>query len=110
MRRRNSGGARVRGVLGVRGVRGARKVLAVLGCGVQAQSAAPDWRAVEEETLRHYQALLRFDTRNPPGNETVAAEYIKDVLDREGIPAQLFASDPKRANVVARLKGSGKKR
>jgi acetylornithine deacetylase/succinyl-diaminopimelate desuccinylase-like protein len=75
-----------------------------------AQSSSPDWRAVEEETLRHYQALLRFDTQNPPGNETAAAQYVKDVLEREGIPAQLVASDPKRANVVARLKGNGKKK
>lgn len=76
----------------------------------RAQSPSPDWHAVEEETLRHYQALLRFDTRNPPGNETVAAQYVKDVLDREGIPARLFASEPARSNVVARLKGNGKKK
>jgi acetylornithine deacetylase/succinyl-diaminopimelate desuccinylase-like protein len=74
------------------------------------QTGSPDWRAVEEETLRHYQALLKLDTRNPPGNETIAAQYVKDVLDREGIPAQLLASDPQRANVVARLKGNGKKK
>jgi acetylornithine deacetylase/succinyl-diaminopimelate desuccinylase-like protein len=71
---------------------------------------SPDWRAVEDETMRHYQALLRFDTSNPPGNETRAAQYIKDVLDREGIPAQIVASDPNRGNVIARLKGSGRKR
>ena len=85
-------------------------VVAALGGGARAQSPAPDWRAVEEETLRHYQALLRLDTSNPPGNESIAAQYIKDVFDREGIPAQIVASDPKRANVVARLTGNGRKR
>src|SRR5262245_18233556 len=74
------------------------------------QTTSPDWRAVEDETLRHYQALLRLDTSNPPGNESVAAQYVKDVLEREGIPAQIVASDPSRSNVVARLKGSGKKK
>jgi acetylornithine deacetylase/succinyl-diaminopimelate desuccinylase-like protein len=76
----------------------------------RAQPPSPDWRAVEEETLRHYQALLRLDTSNPPGNETRAAQYLKGVLEREGIAAQIVANDPQRANVVARLKGSGRKR
>jgi acetylornithine deacetylase/succinyl-diaminopimelate desuccinylase-like protein len=75
-----------------------------------AQPSAPDWRAVEEETMRHYQALLRLDTSNPPGNETVAATYLKDLFDKEGIPALVVGSDPKRANVIARLKGNGRKK
>jgi hypothetical protein len=29
----------------------------------------PNWADVERETLEHFQALLRLDTRNPPGNE-----------------------------------------
>src|SRR5260370_165890 len=60
--------------------------------------------------MRHYEALPRMDTSNPPGNEHLAAEYIKQVLDKEGIPAQIFALDPNRSSVVGRLKGSGKKR
>ncbi|HEU5073757.1 MAG TPA: M20/M25/M40 family metallo-hydrolase [Polyangiaceae bacterium] len=65
---------------------------------------------LEAETLRHFQSLLRLDTSNPPGNETLAVEYLKQVLDKEGIPNQVFAIDPKRSNIVARLKGNGKKR
>jgi acetylornithine deacetylase/succinyl-diaminopimelate desuccinylase-like protein len=75
--------------------------------GAQSQ---PDWPKVEEETLRHYQALLRFDTSDPPGNEEPAAQYLKQVLDAEGIPATLYSLEPHRVNLVARLKGSGKKR
>ena len=70
----------------------------------------PDWASVESETLRHFQALLRLDTSSPPGNETRAAEYLKQVLDAEGIPARLVSNDPSRSNVIARLKGSGTKR
>ena len=70
----------------------------------------PNWADVERETLEHFQALLRIDTRNPPGNERRAAEYLKAVFDREGIPAQILALDSSRANVVARLKGTGRKR
>jgi acetylornithine deacetylase/succinyl-diaminopimelate desuccinylase-like protein len=72
--------------------------------------AQPDWKTVEEETMRHFQALLRIDTQNPPGNETKAADYVKQVLERDGIPAQVVGSDPNRSNVLARLKGSGRKR
>jgi acetylornithine deacetylase/succinyl-diaminopimelate desuccinylase-like protein len=70
----------------------------------------PDWPKVEEETMRHYQAVLRLDTRNPPGNEHIVAEYVKQVLDKEGIPAQIVGSDANRSNLIARLKGNGKKR
>jgi acetylornithine deacetylase/succinyl-diaminopimelate desuccinylase-like protein len=70
----------------------------------------PDGKAFDEETMRHYQALLRFDTMDPPGNEKSAADYLKQVLDKEGIPAQVFALEANRPNVVARLKGNGKKR
>ena len=75
-----------------------------------AQSPAVDWQKQREETLKHYRALVRIDTSNPPGNETRAVEYLKNVLEAEGIPTQTFALDPKRANLVARLKGNGSKR
>jgi len=70
----------------------------------------PDWKALEDETMRHYQAVLRLDTRNPPGNERVVVEYVKGILEKEGIPVQVFGSDPNRPNLVARLKGNGRKR
>ena len=69
--------------------------------------APPDWRVIEEETMRHYQTLVRFDTTV---KERPAAEYLKRVLDENGIPAELFALEPDRPSVVARLKGSGRKR
>jgi acetylornithine deacetylase/succinyl-diaminopimelate desuccinylase-like protein len=70
----------------------------------------PDWGALEDEIMRHYQAVLRIDTRNPPGNEHLAVEYLKQVFDAAGIPSQTFALDPNRSNIVARLKGNGRKR
>ncbi len=82
----------------------------LLAATLPAQQPSPDWRRLEEETMRHFQALLRFDTSDPPGHEAPAVEYLKQVLEREGIPVKIFALDPKRPNLVARLKGSGKKR
>jgi acetylornithine deacetylase/succinyl-diaminopimelate desuccinylase-like protein len=69
-----------------------------------------DWAGREDETLQHFQALLRLDTSNPPGNEKLATDYLQQVLEREGVPARVFALDPSRPNLVARLSGSGRKR
>jgi len=51
------------------------------------------------------QGLLRIDTVNPPGNETVAAELLRDYLARDGIDCEFFAREPHRANLVARIPG-----
>lgn len=70
----------------------------------------PDWPKVDAETLKHFTALVQIDTTNPPGNETKAVEYVAKVLEAEGIPVKIFAQQPDRANLVARLKGNGAKR
>jgi acetylornithine deacetylase/succinyl-diaminopimelate desuccinylase-like protein len=85
-------------------------MLASTSLSMAALAAAPDWAALEEETLRHFQALLRFDTSDPPGNEKPAADYLVQVLEAEGIPVQVFALEEHRPNVVARLAGNGSKR
>lgn len=77
---------------------------------VVAQPKAVDWGQQQAEILRHFRALIQIDTTNPPGNETKAVEYLKKVLEDEGIPTQTFALDPNRTNLVARLKGNGSKR
>ena len=81
--------------------------LLLIGSHVHSQVSEPDWAAVEEETLRHFRALLRFDTSDPPGRELPAAEYLRDVLEAEGIAVEMLSIDPERPNVVARLKGDG---
>jgi acetylornithine deacetylase/succinyl-diaminopimelate desuccinylase-like protein len=75
-----------------------------------AQPAADSAAAIEAETLRHFQALVRMDTQSPPGNEKPAADYVAQVLEAEGIPVQVFEREAHRPNVVARLTGNGSKR
>src|SRR5688500_19864699 len=75
-----------------------------------AAQSQPDWKAVEDETMRHFQALLRIDTTDPPGREQDAVDYIRGVFEKEGIATQVFALEDHRPNLVARLKGSGTKR
>ena len=74
------------------------------------QRAAPDWKAVDGETMRHFQALLKFDTSDPPGQEKPAVDYLKGVLEAEGIPVEILYNEANRPNLVARLKGSGARR
>ncbi len=78
--------------------------------GLSRAQAAPDFMQAQTEAVKFLGDLVKIDTSNPPGNETRAAEYIKGVLAAEGIPAQVFESAPGRGNVVARLKGNGKKK
>ncbi len=85
-------------------------LLTLLFSGSAAQNIQPDWAKVDEETMRHFQTILRLDTSNPPGNEKLVVDYLKSVLEREGIETKVFALDPQRPNLVARLRGSGKKR
>lgn len=67
-----------------------------------------DWSQQKTEILQHYRDLIRIDTR--AGNETKAVDYIRGVLEKEGIATKTFAKDPARANIVARLKGNGSKK
>ena len=73
-----------------------------------AAGKAVDWEKLFPEILEHYRALVQIDTT--AGHETLAVDYLRKVLEREGIPTSTFALDPNRANLVARLKGNGSKR
>jgi acetylornithine deacetylase/succinyl-diaminopimelate desuccinylase-like protein len=53
------------------------------------------------------QELIRLDTVNPPGNETLAAELLRDYLQQSGVQCELYAKVPERANLVARIPGRG---
>jgi acetylornithine deacetylase/succinyl-diaminopimelate desuccinylase-like protein len=66
----------------------------------------PDWGDRAVELLQGY---LRIDTTNPPGNEARAVAFLEEVLRREGIPCQVDAFAPGRANLLATLRGSGAK-
>lgn len=66
-----------------------------------------DWQAVGEETIARVRDLLRLDTRNPPGNEIRAAEYLRDLFEAEGISGEIVGPSRDRGTFVARLKGDG---
>ena len=86
------------------------RLLLLAFAAIAATLQTPDWKAIEDETLRHFQALIRFDTSDPPGQEKNAVDYLKHALEAEGIPVEVVALEPHRPNLIARLKGSGAKK
>lgn len=80
------------------------------------QPKSVDWAQIDKETLAHFSALVRINSTDPGGSEKPVVDYLKAVLDREGIESKIFTrtnlADPSivRPNLVARIKGNGKKR
>src|SRR5215210_4200067 len=72
-----------------------------------APMADPDERALRDETAALLRELLRLDTSNPPGNETPAAFLLQEYLEASGVECELVARDPARANLIARIPGTG---
>ena len=70
----------------------------------------PDWQSASAETVSRLQAIIRFDTTNPPGNELPLARYLDDALRGEGIETTIFEPVTNRAVLVGRIRGNGTKR
>jgi acetylornithine deacetylase/succinyl-diaminopimelate desuccinylase-like protein len=75
-----------------------------------AAEAKLDWKALEAEAVSLLGRYIQVDTTNPPGNELKAAQFLKTILDRDGIEARIIESAPGRANIYARLKGNGSRK
>ncbi|HXT48489.1 MAG TPA: M20/M25/M40 family metallo-hydrolase, partial [Gemmatimonadaceae bacterium] len=77
------------------------------------RAQALDWKAIDDESLHMLSDYVKVNTTNPPGNELDGARFLKAILDREGIEAQLYDTTelgPNRGNLYARLKGNGSKK
>jgi acetylornithine deacetylase/succinyl-diaminopimelate desuccinylase-like protein len=60
---------------------------------------------LRDEVTALLQELLRANTVNPPGNEIRAASVLREYFALNGIEAELYAREPDRPNVVARIRG-----
>jgi acetylornithine deacetylase/succinyl-diaminopimelate desuccinylase-like protein len=83
-------------------------VVAMAGSGVAGE--AFNWKAVEDEAVAILSRYIQIDTTNPPGNEIKAAQFFKEIFDREGIESRIIESAPGRGNIYARLRGDGSKK
>lgn len=63
--------------------------------------------SLRTEVTELLSGLIQLDTTNPPGNETIAAQYLKSYLEAAGLECELIARSPERANLVTRIAGSG---
>jgi acetylornithine deacetylase/succinyl-diaminopimelate desuccinylase-like protein len=61
---------------------------------------------LQNESIELLQALVRFDTVNPPGNERPAVEYLERYLSAAGFETEILAEQPDRPNLVATLRGA----
>lgn len=69
------------------------------------KSCDADDPAIYKHPAELLQNLIRFDTTNPPGNETECINYINDLLKRTGFETHILAKDSNRPNLITRLKG-----
>ncbi|HSB76519.1 MAG TPA: hypothetical protein VLC12_12770, partial [Terriglobales bacterium] len=58
----------------------------VLFAALAAASLHLQAQSLDEQATQILTALVKINTSNPPGNEVKAAQYIKSLLDAEGIP------------------------
>jgi acetylornithine deacetylase/succinyl-diaminopimelate desuccinylase-like protein len=62
-------------------------------------------QALQDEAVSWVQEYIQINTINPPGNETLGAEFFAEIFEAEGIEYELAESAPGRGNIWARLEG-----
>jgi acetylornithine deacetylase/succinyl-diaminopimelate desuccinylase-like protein len=67
----------------------------------------PSPQAYEAEVAELLSELIKYDTTNPPGNETPAAEFLRRKFEAEGIEAEVVESEPGRGSLLAKMSGDG---
>jgi succinyl-diaminopimelate desuccinylase len=55
------------------------------------------------------QELIRFETINPPGNETPCARHLGRILEEAGFQTSYLDMSPNRGNLIARIGASGER-
>lgn len=68
---------------------------------------AIDWEKVKAEAVEILSKYVQIETTNPPGKELAGAIFLQDLLEKEGLPAQVLESQAERGNVFSLMKGSG---
>ena len=73
-------------------------------------SATVDWRQVGSGAADLLSRYIRFDTTNPPGNEAQTARFLSGFLDSNGVKSTIVTSPGGRANLIARVRGTGQRK
>lgn len=67
-----------------------------------------DFSKAAEEGIKILSEVIRINTVNPPGDELPAALFYKKLFEAAGLKAEILQPSETRANLIVRLKGSGK--
>jgi len=70
-------------------------------------TSASNISSIYQRPTELLQQLLRFDTTNPPGNESECISFINELVTNAGIETRILAKTPQRPNLIARLSGQG---
>jgi acetylornithine deacetylase/succinyl-diaminopimelate desuccinylase-like protein len=65
-----------------------------------------DWDGIEAEATQLLQTYLRIDTTNPPGGEEAGAQFLAEVLRRDGLEPTFYDAGGDRVSLSARLPGT----
>jgi acetylornithine deacetylase/succinyl-diaminopimelate desuccinylase-like protein len=65
-----------------------------------------DWEEVESEATDLLQRYLRIDTTNPPGGEEAGAQFLAEVLRKDGVESTFYDAGHGRVSLSARLPGT----
>ncbi len=66
--------------------------------------------SAEAEVAELTSGLVKFNSAHPDGFTDGCVEYIKAYCDKHGIENEVHANNPKKPNIVARVKGTGSKK
>lgn len=69
-----------------------------------------EWKAVKEEAIDILRDYVKIDTTNPPGLEKPAADFLENILKKDGLAVETYKAEPERPNLICRLKGDGSKK
>ncbi len=66
-----------------------------------------DLSHIYQNPVELLQKLIRFDTTNPPGNESDCIAFVNHLLTQTGIATKILAKSQDRPNLIARFPGHG---
>ena len=65
----------------------------------------PEREELQRRTVDLLRRLISLNTVNPPGNEAIVQEHLRELLEGAGFEVELLADVEGRPNLVARLRG-----
>src|SRR5271166_6249114 len=60
-------------------------------------------KALGDRARQYLLELVKINTTNPPGSETMVAEYLKRQAEANGIASEVLGGDRSRLNFIARV-------